>query len=279
MFLADTFFNVIFLILFLFALTVGYISYFIYKNFGIEDLKERKRAERDFRHVYIPKSFLYRKQSVYRCSEELQDYIEGNVLLPEETLIDVLPVLFQGRQVITSNNSCYRWDEGTLLILSDRNIRICPIPIGSRERYRVIGLQHVRNVELESMARKDAWYVRPEPFVHINYTNGNWNRYRCTYGNVAGFIENMNLVLHNQATGMGRRGTIAEELAQLRALREQNIITEEDWQQAKVRFLGRSASKAEESASQIRKLHELYKAGVLSESEFNMKKWDILSKR
>lgn len=280
MFLADTFFNVIFyIILFLFALTAGFIAYFIYKNFGIEDLKEKKKAERDFRYVYIPKSFINRMRGLYHLSDELQDYIEANILLPEETLIDVLPVLFTGNQVMASAEPYYRWDEATLLILSDCNLHICPNPLGASNGQKVIGLRHIRNVEMEKLARRDKWHTMTEPFIHLNYTNGDWNRYRSTYSNTADFMDKLNLALHNRAVGMNRKSTIAEELGQLLVLKEQGILTEEDWQKAKARFLGGLASKAEESASQIRKLHELYKSGILSESEFNMKKWDILSKR
>jgi len=34
----------------------------------------------------------------------------------------------------------------------------------------------------------------------------------------------------------------------------------------------------ESSVGLLRQLHSLHKSGVLSESEFNMKKWDVLSK-
>lgn len=279
MFLADTLFNVFFyVILFLFALCIIFLVRFFYRNFGIEDLKEKKKSDWDFKYVYIPRSLVNRMRKPYQPSGQLLDYIEANILLPEETLIDVLPVLFTGKQVMTSSEPYYKWDEGTLLVLSDYNLHVCPNPLGSKNGQRVVGLRNIKNVEIEKMAKKDGPFAMAEPFLHVNYTNGQWNRYRCTYSNTASFIEKINLALHNRAAGMSRKRSVAEELIQLQALREQGVLTEEDWRKAKARFLGEPASKAQESADHIRKLHELYKSGVLSESEFNMKKWDILSK-
>jgi hypothetical protein len=72
--------------------------------------------------------------------------------------------------------------------------------------------------------------------------------------------------------------SVADELGRLSELRSQGAISEEDWERSKDLFLGKRPDAREQLIIQIRQLHELHKGGVLSESEFNMKKWDILSR-
>ncbi|MCX5971840.1 MAG: hypothetical protein NTV14_10145 [Coprothermobacterota bacterium] len=72
---------------------------------------------------------------------------------------------------------------------------------------------------------------------------------------------------------------LADELTKLSALKGLNILTEEEFQKAKALFLGKPSDKREEALMILKNLHGLYKAGVLSESEFNLKKWDILSRK
>tara|TARA_B100000902_G_C27120785_1_gene818553 strand:+ start:112 stop:918 length:807 start_codon:yes stop_codon:yes gene_type:complete len=70
----------------------------------------------------------------------------------------------------------------------------------------------------------------------------------------------------------------ADALAVLTPLLQEGIISQEEFDRAKAGFLGTTTEAQENSASQIRQLHSLHKDGILTEGEFNMKKWDILSK-
>jgi len=72
---------------------------------------------------------------------------------------------------------------------------------------------------------------------------------------------------------------IGYELEQLSKLAKEGLITQEEWERAKELFLGNQQSKQEELIKQLQSLFELYKKGVLSESEFNTKKWEVLSKK
>ena len=73
-------------------------------------------------------------------------------------------------------------------------------------------------------------------------------------------------------------GKAADALGVLTPLLQEGIISQEEFDRAKAGFLGTTTEAQENSASQIRQLHSLHKDGVLTEGEFNMKKWDILSK-
>lgn len=70
----------------------------------------------------------------------------------------------------------------------------------------------------------------------------------------------------------------ADALGVLTPLLQEGIITQEEFDRAKAGFLGTTTEAQKNSAGQIRQLHSLYRDGILSEGEFNMKKWDILSK-
>ena len=70
----------------------------------------------------------------------------------------------------------------------------------------------------------------------------------------------------------------ADALDQLVPLLNDGILTQEEFDRAKDGFLGATVEVRESSVALLRQLHSLHKSGVLTESEFNLKKWDILSK-
>ena len=74
-------------------------------------------------------------------------------------------------------------------------------------------------------------------------------------------------------------GSIAIELEKLAGLVRTGAITHDEWQRAKNLYLGQPEGKKREHAiARIRELFDLCQSGAVSESEFNMVKWDILSR-
>jgi hypothetical protein len=71
---------------------------------------------------------------------------------------------------------------------------------------------------------------------------------------------------------------VSDALERLATLKREGVLTEEEFERAKNGFVGATVEVGESSAALLRQLHSLYQGGVLSESEFNMKKWDILSR-
>ena len=69
-----------------------------------------------------------------------------------------------------------------------------------------------------------------------------------------------------------------DALDQLVPLLNDGILTQEEFDRAKDGFLGATVEVRESSVGLLRQLHSLHKSGVRSESEFNLKKWDVLSK-
>jgi len=74
-------------------------------------------------------------------------------------------------------------------------------------------------------------------------------------------------------------GSVADAVERLAGLREDGLLSDDEFDRAKAGFVGIPVEVAESSASLIRQIYSLYQSGVLSESEFNMKKWDILSRK
>jgi hypothetical protein len=71
---------------------------------------------------------------------------------------------------------------------------------------------------------------------------------------------------------------MADELGRLADLVSSGVITQDEFERGKALFLGSPPDEKEQSIVLLRQLHGLYQSGVLSESEFNMKKWDVLSR-
>lgn len=85
-------------------------------------------------------------------------------------------------------------------------------------------------------------------------------------------------VVANQA-GLAARLSPADELEKLAGLKDSGILGEDDWVRAKELYLGKPTSQREESVRLLQDMHNLMKRGALSESEFNNKKWEILSRK
>jgi hypothetical protein len=75
----------------------------------------------------------------------------------------------------------------------------------------------------------------------------------------------------------GRSGDLADELAKLAKLQHDGVLSADEFARAKALFLGSPPDAQAEAIQHLRELHSLYRSGVLSEGEFNTKKWDILS--
>ena len=71
----------------------------------------------------------------------------------------------------------------------------------------------------------------------------------------------------------------ADELEKLAALRNSGVLSSEEWDRAKDLYLGKPPDARAAALEHLRGLFQLHRDGVLSLSEFNTKKWEVLSKR
>jgi len=71
---------------------------------------------------------------------------------------------------------------------------------------------------------------------------------------------------------------IAAELERLAALRTNGVLDDRDWVRAKDLFLGKPPNDQQDAVRLLGNLFALKQKGVLSKSEFNTKKWEILSR-
>ena len=70
---------------------------------------------------------------------------------------------------------------------------------------------------------------------------------------------------------------IPEQLAKLSELQKQGVLTDDEFTRAKELYIGRPLKDSEKAMLLLRSLHDLFAAGALTESEYNIKKWEILS--
>jgi len=73
--------------------------------------------------------------------------------------------------------------------------------------------------------------------------------------------------------------SVAQEIERLGQLFLKGVITPEEFERGKTLFLGTPPDRAASAVELLQSLDALKKQGVLSQSEFNMKKWEILSER
>lgn len=74
------------------------------------------------------------------------------------------------------------------------------------------------------------------------------------------------------------RRSIADELDKLATLAQEGVITHAEFNRLKSRLAGQNSG-AQDVIRLLRGLKDLEREGVLTTSEFQMKKWDVLSKR
>ena len=70
---------------------------------------------------------------------------------------------------------------------------------------------------------------------------------------------------------------IAEQVEKLGQLFLKGVITAEEFERGKAMFLGNPPNVAQQTMETLNDLYSLMKKGALSESEYNTKKWDLLS--
>jgi hypothetical protein len=72
---------------------------------------------------------------------------------------------------------------------------------------------------------------------------------------------------------------IADELEKLVRLVQDGALTADEWQRAKAALLDQPKDKQAEAIERVAQLYRAHQSGELSQSEFNMAKWDILAGR
>ncbi len=70
---------------------------------------------------------------------------------------------------------------------------------------------------------------------------------------------------------------LAELLRQLKRLQEEGVLTDDEFDRAKERYIGHAPNERESMLRTLTGLSDLRKAGVLSQVEFEIKKRDFLA--
>ncbi len=127
---------------------------------------------------------------------------------------------------------------------------------------------------------KEKKVLRKEVFeAEFRWSDGRFDRVSTTDVEAGEeFIDLLREVHHRVQSATVSGSSTAEELAKLAELKAQGLLTEDDWERAKDFFLGKTPDERKQTVENLRQLHGLLTSGVLSESEFNDKKWGVLSR-
>ena len=104
----------------------------------------------------------------------------------------------------------------------------------------------------------------------LNPFNNEWNEQR---------LANDLAVLSSAAVHSGSSVNVAAQIEELGKLYKSGIITQEEFDRGKALFFGSPPDVAAKTLSILDGLHKLKTNGALSESEYNVKKWELLSEK
>lgn len=173
-----------------------------------------------------------------------------------------------GRQIIVTERAVY------FVIIDSKN------NIASQTR---VNLDKILSLSVVSTFRK-MWSIllKTESVVllKLTYLDGQSFAYESQYEEASDLAKSLQIA-HAQFQGGTSRNalSVAEEIEKLSKLKDMGILSTDDWERAKQLYLGKPPDSREATIKTLGHLHELFKTGALSESEFRMKKWEILSKK
>lgn len=81
-----------------------------------------------------------------------------------------------------------------------------------------------------------------------------------------------------QLEGAVPSNSIADELEKLALLIQNGALSRDEWVRAKDLILGQPKDKQADAIERVAKLYKAHQIGALTQSEFNITKWDILSR-
>lgn len=83
----------------------------------------------------------------------------------------------------------------------------------------------------------------------------------------------------NVKTIKGAFSSPTKEIERLAKLRNEGIITENEFNIGKNAILNSDRNETDEKSKNLKMLYDLKQQGVITDGEFNIKKWDILSRK
>ena len=149
---------------------------------------------------------------------------------------------------------------------------LVPQPVTSGElTVTATDLQSLRGWRVEKMARG----FSGSDIVRLTFPG--WPALEARQSDAQTFLQELgrlNAVAEMQQSGRG----FAEELRLLSALVGQGVLTGDEFERRKRQIVGSPPETHQSTLSTLLSLFELFQAGALTESEYKMKKWDILSR-
>ena len=189
--------------------------------------------------------------------------------------IEYLRVLEEYRQTLVDNSEI----KNHVVVLGKELLQIYP------EKYSVnLLLRHLHEV---ACLHREAEYQRTLALLQNNSGNqilrnrvrdlGKWlaDNYSSKYSEQS--LTNDLMVCLSGRGGGGENSSVAAEIQKLGILLSKGFISQEEFERGKAMFLGSPPDKAKKTLEALGSLYRLMKQGALSESEYNVKKWDLLS--
>lgn len=209
--------------------------------------------------------------------EVLRSYCDMRVIVKRPDITVAGDVEFVAAVAVLSALSSPEERTNTVM-LTNKSIGFVPKKVsflgGKR---KLTGIGECKRVPMDMINGVVAEKSRSRHVWHLSFKDPGFN---ITLANVDGASEFAIAFISELETGLSGKGSsLADEFGKLAMLATEGILTQEEFTKAKEVYLGKTPDKKEAAVSNLRQLYNLMKSGVLTESEFRMKKWDILSRQ
>lgn len=197
-----------------------------------------------------------------KTPQQILDLIRHS-LEPGEALVDVCRFRVSNSVSVTS-------------ALTNRYCHFFDVKGSERRGYRIVGHSQIPLTAISTVITRKVG-IR---LVLSFYWEGRKETVFSPLGRMeeaAGFADQLKHLLATKEAQ--KEASMADEISKFAQLAKEGIMSQDELERAKELFLGRPPNQVDQSIQLLRNIKELQKQGVLSESEFNMKKWDILSKK
>jgi len=198
--------------------------------------------------------------------------------LYEKQEIEILESLVHfNERLVASCNISIDTSIKKVAVLTNISLRIVDILKSFNWNFtRNFKLFKVQNIPLIDISDLSITNI-PNTTVEITFLR---NGCRCRYSFV-NYLEGENLAntLNNALFSLSNgEDRIADQLEKIAQLYNIGVLSQSEYEKVKQRFLAGGLNKVEQASQFLQNLHSLQISGALTSSEFQIKKWDILSK-
>ena len=162
------------------------------------------------------------------------------------------------------------------VMLSNKSLGFIPKKVSFFGKRSLVGIGECKRIPLGMISGVVSERSRNRHVWHLTFSDPALN---LTLASAVGLADPAVAFIDELETALSTKGeSIADEVGKLAVLAKEGIVSPEEFAKAKEVYLGKAPDRQEAAVTNLRQLYSLLRSGVLTEGEFRLKKWDILSR-